>query len=230
MKRQLHVLLITLFLASSLPCWAAMSEEREWLPLNKLMETIYLDKFYATPLAQRDKVKVRGTLVPRNKDIKASDVVLTIAHADGKQRITVAVDGSFELAPSAKAIQENPMVFTNMPKGEKAGLGLNMFANLPETTQFSYADLTAGIGQGNALIKSQAGVLSLFMPKLNGVLVRFAKPGQQTLKIATKAGVQTLASDANGLIKLKLDAALLAENPLVTASERVLEAEIDEIK
>lgn len=230
MKRQLHILLITLLLASSLPCWAAMSEEREWLPLNKLMETIYLDKFYATPLAQRDKVKVRGTLVPRNKDIKASDVALTIAHADGKQRITVAADGSFELAPSAKAIQENPMVFTNMPKGEKAGLGLNMFANLPEATQFSYADLTAGIGQANALIKSQAGVLSLFMPKLNGVLVRFAKPGQQTLKIATKAGVQTLASDANGLIKLKLDMALLAENPPVTASERVLEAEIDEIK
>lgn len=210
---------------------SVFAEDREWMPLNKLSSVIYLDKFYAAPLAQRDKVRARGVLVPQNKAIKPSDVVLTIAHAAGNERIPLGADGSFELNPSAKAVQENPMVFTNMPKGEKAGMGINMFAALPvHATQFSYKALMGGVPQANALIKSQAGMLSLFVPTLTGVLVRFTKPGPHTLSIVSKSGTKTLTTDAKGQIALKLDEALLAENPMVTASEPVLEAEIDAVK
>lgn len=210
---------------------SAFAEDREWMPLNQLSKTMFLDKFYASPLAQRDKVKARGVLQPQNKAIKPTDVVLTIAYAAGPERITLGADGSFELNPSPQAVQENPMVFTNMPKGEKAGLGINMFAALPaHATQFSYGALMGGVPQANALIKSQAGMLSLFVPTLTGVLVRFAKPGPQTLTIATKGGAKTLTTDTKGQIALKLDDALMAENPMVTASAPVLEAEIDAVK
>ena len=178
-----------------------------------------------------DKVKARGVLQPQNKAIKPTDVVLTIAYATGPERITLGADGSFELNPSPQAVQENPMVFTNMPKGEKAGLGINMFAALPaHATQFSYGALMGDVPQANALIKSQAGMLSLFVPTLTGVLVRFAKPGPQTLTIATKGGAKTLTTDTKGQIALKLDDALMTENPMVTASAPVLEAEIDAVK
>ena len=123
------------------------------------------------------------------------------------------------------------MVFTSLQKGEKAGMGINMYAALPSpATQFSYDALMGGVAQANALIKSQAGMFSLFVPKLTGVLVRFTKPGTQTLRIASKTGVKTLTTDSAGQIALKLDEALLAENPMVTASEPVLEAEIDDVK
>lgn len=214
-----------------LMCFPAMAEDREWMPLNKLMGHIYLDKFYAAPLSQRDKVRARGVLIPSNKAIKPSDVVLTIAHASGKERIALNPDGSFELNPSAKAIQENPMVLTSMPAGEKGGLGINMFAALtPNATQFSYVDLLGGVTQANALIKAQAGMLSLFVPKMNGVLVRFAKGGTPVLKIAAKSGVTTLTADAAGVIAVKIDEAWMSENPQITASQPVLEAEIDALK
>lgn len=209
----------------------AVAEDREWLPLNKLTEILYLDKFYAAPLAQRDKVLARAVLQPQNKAIKPSDVVLTIAYASGKERITLGADGSFELNPSAKAKAENPMVWTNIPKGEKAGLGINMYAAIPsQSTQFSYEALMGGVPQANALIKSQAGMLSLFVPKLTGVLVRFTKTGPQTLSIATKAGTKILTTDEKGQIALKLDEAFMGENPQVTTSAPVLEAEIDALK
>lgn len=210
---------------------SAFAEDREWMPLNKLMESFYMDKFYATPLAQRDKVKARAVILLDNKAIKLSDVVLTIAHAAGKERITLAADGSFELNPSAKAIQENPMVYVNVPKGEKAGRGISMYATLPaHATQFSYEALMGGVAQANVLIRSQAGVMRMFVPKMTGVLVRFAKPGPHTLTIASKGGAKTFTTDAKGLIALKLEDSLLAENPLVTVSEPVLEAEIDAVK
>ncbi len=94
---------------------SAFAEDREWMPLNKLSSVIYLDKFYAAPLALRDKVRARGVLQPQNKAINPTDVVLTIAHAAGPERITLGADGSFELNPSAKAVQENPMVTSSEP-------------------------------------------------------------------------------------------------------------------
>lgn len=210
---------------------SAFAEDREWMHLNKLMESFYMDKFYATPLAQRDKVKARAVILLENKAIKPTDVMLTIAHAAGKERIALAADGSFELNPSAKAVQENPMVYVNIPKGEKAGRGISMYAVLPpQATQFSYEALMGGVAQANALIRSQAGVMRMFVPKMNGVLVRFAKPGPHTLTIASKGGPKTLTTDAKGLIAMKLDDAMLAENPVVTVSEPVLEAEIDTVK
>jgi hypothetical protein len=73
-------------------------------------------------------------------------------------------------------------------------------------------------------------MLSLFVPKMNGVLVRFDKGGAPTLKIAAKAGPTTFTADATGLITVKLDEALLLENPQIIASTLVLEAEIDALK
>jgi len=205
------------------------TSDREWIPYKRFLEITFVDRFYQAPLAQRDRLRVRASMAPSNKAIKAGDVVFTIAHAQSKQRIAVREDGTFELIPTATVLAENPMVYTSMPAGEKAAFGINFYAVLPDDLKLSYADLTGGIAQGNALIKAQAGMFSLFAPKLNGVVLRFAKPGAQTLQVLTKAGPKSLAADAAGVIKLKWDEALATENPALQFSERPLEVEIDAI-
>ena len=210
-------------LAALACCGTVFAQEREWIPYKRLLEITSMDKFYSAPLAQRDKIKLRGYLMPANKAIKPQDVVLTIAHADGKERIQINADGAFELVPTAKALKENPMVFTNVPAGEKASVSYAVLAVVPDGLKFSYTGLTAGVKQAADLIKSKAGMLSMFAPKFNGVEIAFSKPAKQTLQIVAKAGTQTLTADDKGVIKLKVDAGLLNEDPQVVFSERPVE-------
>ena len=204
----------------------AMGEDREWIPVNKLLAVTYLDKFYETPLADRDKIRMRGAMKPSNASIKASDVVLTIVHADRKERIHVAADGSFDLTPTEKLVKDNPMVLTNMPPGEKAAVAFAVYAVIPADLKFGYASFMAGIQQANDLVKSKAGLLRVFAPKFSGLELHFAKPAQQTLQILGKNGARTLVADAKGIIAVKLDSTTLADNPQIALSECPIEVEL----
>lgn len=223
MIKKAVLLSVLLFLGCSLP---SRAEDREWVSYQKFLEITFLDKFYDTPPAQRDKLTMRGAMSPKNKTIKVSDLVFTILHSAGKELVHVSADGTFHLVPTAKAIKENPMVLSNMPSGEKASFGFSVYAVLPEGLKFSYASLMAGVKQSNDLVKAKAGILRVFAPKFTGVELHFAKPAQQTVQILGKEGVRTLTADAKGIVSLKLDESVLAADPQLVFSERPLDVEI----
>jgi hypothetical protein len=52
-----------------------------------------------------------------------------------------------------------------------------------------------------------------------GVKLQFPKASHATVSLATADGIKRLAADANGVIKLPLDQALLTANVPVTLSE-----------
>ncbi|MEI8325440.1 MAG: DUF2987 domain-containing protein [Betaproteobacteria bacterium] len=203
-----------------------MGEDREWISFNKLMEVTFLDKFYDSPAATRDKITMRGAMFPLNKEIKPSDVVLTIVHAEGRERTRVSADGTFDLRPSEKLTKANPMVYINMPKGEKASLQFGLYAVLPPGQSMSYVSLLGGVKQANDLVKAKAGLLRVFAPKFNGVELHFAQSAQQQLQIISKGGVRTLTADAKGALALRLDEAVFSDNPQIILSERPFEVEI----
>jgi hypothetical protein len=62
MKKTLAAVLLPMLLA--LP-FSASAEERELVPYQKLVETIKLDRFYALPPAQRDKIILYAMLTPQ---------------------------------------------------------------------------------------------------------------------------------------------------------------------
>jgi len=66
-----------------------------------------------------------------------------------------------------------------------------------------------------------AGALSMFAPSAKVVVFKFSKPAQ------LKVGTTVYSTDAKNQIKLKPDSAWLKDNPLMVASERPLEAEVD---
>jgi hypothetical protein len=222
MKKSLTSCLLPLLLM--LP-FAAAAEEREWLPYQKLVENIKLDKFYALPATQRDKVLLYALLRPVNKAISPADVKLTVVHAGGRQPLPLDAKGRSLIIPNAKWIAEDARIWTSLPKSEKMRLSFDLGAVVPESLQWSYGTVMGSLSQANAAIGNVAGAMSLFVPKMKSIIFKFGKPAQMTIQ--AKGGERRYASDARNEIRLKVDEALLAENPMVTVSERPFEAEID---
>lgn len=203
----------------------AHADEREWIPYKKLIEESRLDKFYAIPPVERDKVQLFLKLIPQNKAIKPSDLSLAVLDGSERQPLPMLADGRIALVPNQKWLADEAKTLISLPKTEKAGFGYDMLTPLPEGTRWQYSPLMGSIDQSNAAIKKMAGAFSLFAPTVKVVVLKFSKPAQ--LRIESKDGVKTYASDAKGHIKLKPDSALLKENPLMIASERPFEAELD---
>ncbi len=204
----------------------ARAAERDWLSYNELREHTYLAKFYAVPPGQRDKLRMRAQLVPRNKAFKPADVTLTIAATDGPQLLRIDADGSFDLPENPLWIKQNPMVLTSLPAGEKSALGFSVSAVIPPGNRISYSALMAGVAQANHLVGQLAGMLSVFAPKFDGVELHFAKPAGQTLQLLNQTGPQLFTVGSSGVLKLKQDVALLKEDPQVLLSERPVFAEL----
>jgi hypothetical protein len=207
----------------------ARAEDREWVPYKKLVESLYLDKFYAVEPKQRDHLRLLVRLEPVNKAIVSSDIVLTVAHAGGKDKLGNVVDGILEFAPNPAWIKEDAMIYTSLPKGEKVRVDALFAARTPENLQTSYADLMTSVPQWNAVIKEKAGMLRFMLPKFNGVAIHFAKPAGQTVQVLAKEGAKTYTADAKGDLKIKLDDALMQGNPQVVLSERPRMVEVDEL-
>jgi len=201
---------------------AAHADEREWIPYKKLVEASKLDKFYAMPAVERDKLSIYLQLRFKNKAINPGSVSLTVLHSGERQPIPVSADGRFPLVPNQKWIKEEATTLLSVPPSEKAGFDYVILTPLPEGQQWPYAPLMSSIDQANNAIGKLAGAFSLFAPKIKSVVFRFNKPAQ--LKVAGTV----FNSDAKNEIKLKPESKWLKENPLIVASERPLEAELED--
>jgi hypothetical protein len=200
----------------------AHADEREWQPYKKLVEELRIDKFYALPAAERDKLNLYITVKPINKSYKPADVVLTVVHGTERQPLPpLSADFRMALVPNPKWMNDDTRIMTSLPKEEKSKVGYDVTTTLPEGTQWPYAPVMGSIGQMNQAIKKMAGALSMFAPSVKVVVFKFAKPAQ------LKVGTTVYSTDARNQIKLKPESAWLKENPLMVASERPLEAELD---
>jgi len=221
-----NVLKLTLCLACLLPALPGHAAEREWIPYRKLVSELKMDKVYALPAAERDKLIVYAKLVPVNKSIAPPSAGLVVV--DGASRTPLALDaiGRVRVVPNAQWLADDAQIWTSLPKGEKISLGFDLGAVLPETAPWRYANVMGAVPQSNAAIGKVAGAFSLFVPKMKTIIFKFDKPAQMTVR--STGGDKRYASDAKHHIRLKFDEDLLKENPMVEWSERPLEAEIDE--
>lgn len=202
--------------------------DRPWTHYNDLLALIKLDKFYSAPLAQRDKVIMRGVVHPNNPAFAEKDVVFTIVNGSEHERIQVSQGGDFDVPFKAEWVKSNPEVLTTVPEGQKAKFSFRASPVMPQGTHTDYANLMGGVPQVNALIKSQAGMLRFMMPTITGVTVKFPKGSHSTILLATAGGVIRMTADASGLVKLQLNQALLAANVPVTLSKTPIDTDFIE--
>ncbi|MGV7210161.1 hypothetical protein ACLB1G_20175 [Oxalobacteraceae bacterium A2-2] len=203
----------------------AHAQEREWIPYKKLVEKSSVEKYYAMPAAERDKVNLYLRLIPENKNIKPGDLKLTVLHNGERTAIPVSPEGRFTLVPNQKWISENAMTLLSVPKEEKAGFFYDATVPLGDGTQWPYNSVMGGVPQANNVVKAIAGAMSMFAPSMKVVIFKFSKPA--TLRIEAKDGAKVYSTDARNRIKLKPESVWVKENPLMVASEKPLEAELD---
>lgn len=211
------LLMLSLCAAVSVPAAAA---DREWVDYNRLLEITRLDKFYSAPAAQRDKVRVFGTMTPKSKAIAPADIVFTVVHNGERKRIPVSADGKFDPMIDPSWMKSNPKVLTNMPEGEKAGFSFGVAPVVPAGLQFDYAALMASVQQGNALMKSQGGMMRFMLPTFVGIGLHYPRGQAASARIHSRLGDKTVNADANGVLRLALDESLLGANAQVTLSQR----------
>ena len=207
-------------------CFAAHADEREWIPYKKLVGDLRMDKYYAIPAAQRDKLNLFVTVKPANPAIKPADVVLTLVDGSERKLLTpLSPEYRMTLVPNATWLADDARIMTSLPKEEKSAAGWDITTPLPDGLSWQYATVMGSVQQANGAIKTMAGMLSMFAPSVKVVVFKFASPAQ--LKVDSKDGSKLYTSDARHQIRLKPDAAWLKENPLVQLSQRPLEAELD---
>lgn len=201
---------------------AAHADEREWVPYKKLVEELRLDKFYAIPAAERDKINLFVTVKPKNAKYQPADVVLTVVHGGERTVLTpLTADYRMTLVPNPKWLSDDTRIMTSLPKDEKSAIDYDATTPLPDGTQWNYTPVMSSVAQMNQAIKKMAGALSMFAPSVKVVVFKFGKPAQ------LKVGTTVYNTDAKHQIKLKPESAWLKENPLMVASERPIEARLD---
>ncbi|MBI3283243.1 MAG: DUF2987 domain-containing protein [Burkholderiales bacterium] len=198
----------------------ATGADRDWVDYKHLLEITRLDKFYAAPVALRDKVRMYGTVKPNNAGIAPAGIVFTVVHGAERKRISVSADGTFDPAIDPAWAKDNPKVLTNMPEGEKAGFSFGAAPLVPAGLQFDYQSLMGSVPQGNALIKAQAGIMRFMMPTFVGLALHYPRGEAATAHIQSRQGEKTISADANGVLRLMFEESLLAANAQVTLSQR----------
>ena len=220
MKRALSLLLLVPLFAS-----AQTGFEREWFPYRKLVEMTRMDKFYAIPAAQRDKLDMLVHVSPSDKRLDIQSVQLTAVHSGGRTALPIDRSGNIHLGLEPKWLADDAKVMTNQPKDSKVGVGPGMNAIVPPGKEWQYGTLMGSVAQANAAIKQMAGAMSMFAPTVRSVILKFDAPAQVTIQ--SKSGAKQYATDAKNQLRLKPEPALLAENPVIVASARPWEAELD---
>jgi len=215
------LLLITLLACAGI----AHAEEREWITYKKFVESTRLDRYYALPQSERDKLDFYLTVKPSNKALKASDMNLTVVHAGTRTALPLDDKAHLRMAPNAQWLAADAMIMTTQAKGEKISMAYNLDAVVPEGTEWPYAKLMSSVPQANAAIGKVAGAFSMFAPTIKSVALSFDKPAQLTIQ--SRSGTKQFLSDAKNTIRLTPDATLLKENPLIVVTARPLRADLD---
>jgi hypothetical protein len=131
---------------------AAHADEREWHPYKKLVEDLRLDKFYALPAAERDKINLFLTVKPHNKNIKPCG-----ADRGARQRAPATAGTVAGLPHGAGAQSEmderRRQIMTSLPKEEKSAVGYDATTPLPDGLQWNYAPVMGSVEQMNQAIK-----------------------------------------------------------------------------
>jgi hypothetical protein len=182
------------------------------------------DMFQPIDAVDPTKLEIHVFLSSTNKSVRPSDIRLTI-HSTAKGLIPVRLDTNGQIIrfPVEKDLRrENPPIVANQPAGT---MRFMVTAQIPpsDVLTFRYRRLADGVAEINKSIRARAGLmLSLFAPKVHGVVFLFPKAsaGKAKVEIKSASGTREYTADRHGQIILKLDKALVTENSEVTVSEK----------
>ena len=161
-------------------------------------------------------------LVEEDSEHACPGVSVSLINAKEARELAVAADGRVDIPIRRALADSGAELLLKKPDDAPPCQFIVAIAARPETRQeMPYAELVALSEQMQAFVESNAGVLSMFAPDVEGLVLKFAPGSSARLTVNRASGAIDLeAKDAR--IELRLDTDLRAENPVVRWSEPVL--------
>ena len=167
----------------------------------------------------------------KNKNVHPKDILLTIHSASkGDIPLHLGEKGQVLAFPCDDALrQENPVVVSDQPKGTM-WFGLWYYVPGFAGLTFRYDLLANAVDEANQaavranrIAKADYGQSApMFSGTINGVALVFPRASAKKAKITieTTEGIREYVADSHGIITLKINPRLQAENPAISVSER----------
>jgi hypothetical protein len=124
---------------------------------------------------------------------------------DGAERFPIAFDAQhcFELPANASWAEHDAVLHKNA--NMKLQAVIDITGKLPDSTQLSYAQLTASVPAFQRVIASQGMMARMFAPHVKGLEIKFDASSPQSLIVHAADGDHKFTSDAKGEIHLPVD-------------------------
>jgi hypothetical protein len=179
----------------------ASAADRSWNhPYGELCEKLYLEKFYDTPEAERDQLRLLYKVDPAA--LHGQPLVLTI-NAPQPLRVVSDAKGILDIPFDRRLKAANPDILINLPEGEKISIALELRPVIPRERELDYARFMAAIPQANQIIRRQAGgVLSLFAPTIDKLVLRYDQAAGQVVEVGSGAETARYQVNAEGVISI----------------------------
>lgn len=153
--------LIPLALIAAVVATPALAEER-LIEAGKAF--FMLDKFYAVPAADRSHLAVGYTVLPKD-GVPLSSIHMTLVVNGKRTPIPLAADGRIERIPTAAELAAHAQLALDTPKGAFSNR-MDFETTIRPAQEVSAAECQAAIAQGNAAIKSAAGMMAFAAPHI----------------------------------------------------------------
>jgi hypothetical protein len=145
-------------LAAPLAAWAGEA----LVPAAKLFPM--LDKYYATPPAERSKLALNYIVLRDGKP--ATGLTLALVAGGKRTPMPLSPSGKLERLPTAAELAGAQVAIDAPPGNFKLNVQLNLDTTIPPAPEISAAECAQAIDQVNAAIRRQAGLLALVAPRI----------------------------------------------------------------
>lgn len=190
---------------SILPLTPAVAVERVWLKYGEIAELH--EKFESIPPEQRRGLRLRLRLDP-SVPVPAGGLRLFLSPT-ARFEVPIHADHLVALPRGADWRKEDPDVLLQAPPGVKVGLTVEVGIDPPAQGTRSYADWMQLVQQAAAGVRKHAGFWALFMPKVTGLDLRFAKGNAAVASLEVQGVMRRWQADANGRLIVPMDSELL---------------------
>lgn len=199
----------------------ALAIERFWMKHGEIAELF--DKFQSIPPERRDRLEFRVKVLPMNK-APLDGISLRMHSGASPTPIAVDADGVIAFPNAPQLRQENPAIWIDSPQQVKVALGIDVRIMLPAGEALRYRDAMELVDRAGSGIRKHAGIWALFMPKPEGLELRFGGSAPATVVAQLPGGERRFTSNAQGLLMLPMDDELISANPTLQMSRPPLEA------
>jgi hypothetical protein len=202
---------------------AAVSATPGTIPYRAVAEVF--DGF--AKVKEKDKLRIGVRIVPAKGHVPTTPLAVEIRSRTGVLPLKLSPTGElveFPLTPELRA--ENPKLASNQPKGTlnlRAELSIR-YSGRPSEYAAWYLD---ALGQANAAVKGQVGLMSFVVPKLETLVFEFDPAARATVTLRTEAGEKSVPADAEGKARVRLgpEAAHRSARIVLSAEPRLITAE-----